>query len=556
MTGNIGWQRILIHYLTRYLANAPAESGGAQCSVQCFETHLSWVIVANGLAYKVKKALRFDFVDFSTLAARRFYCETELRLNRRFAPDLYLSVEAITGSVEEPRIGGNGEAIEYLVKMRAFDQTALWSVRVAKKVLSAAEVDAFARQIACFHETTDRAPLQSGWGSAQTVWKTAEENLGALTKLVRSPQEADIVQKLALWQREQHDCLGRLFDQRREQGFVRQCHGDLHSGNIVTLQDRVAAFDCIEFSEALRWIDVINDLAFISMDLECLGLPGMAARLLDGYLSCTGDYAGLSVLRYYRVERALVRARVGLLQASQVVAGRPAVVPAVAPVTAAGAAIDKADPAQARAFQYLKFSTRAIAQPATAIMIMHGLSGSGKSTFSQCLLELASAVRLRSDVERKRLHAVPAMRRKVVTVGHGMYTAAASEATYARLQVLARQVISAGYPVIIDAAFLRKQQRRAFRLLAAELGVPFFLFDLQASAATLRRRVAAREHVQYESSDADLAVLEHQIGAEEPLARDEGEGVIVFDAEAWFDPAAIKHSCAPVLRALGRFGPC
>ena len=431
------------------LAATGVEGPSAQHPVECFETHLSWVLVAGGFAYKIKKALHFDFVDFSTLAARRFFCEAELQLNRRLAPHLYLSVETITGSVQQPQIGGSGEAIDYLVKMRAFDQAALWSARVAGGLLSAAEVDALARQIADFHHTTDRAPLRSTWANAQTVAKTADENLHALSMLAPSRKIADMVRKLTVWQRNRHAVLGHVFDERREKGFVRECHGDLHAGNVVTLNDQVAAFDCIEFSETLRWIDVINDIAFIDMDIECLGSPAMAARLLDGYLSATGDYSGLSLLRYYRVERALVRARVSLIQAAQHRIEPPA---AALRVEASGTGSP-----MAQALRYLQFSMRAIALPVTAIMITHGLSGSGKSTFSQCWLELTGAIRLRSDVERKRLHAMVDTSRNVVPVEHGLYTIAASGATYAHLQALARQVLSAGYPVIIDAAFLMKQ---------------------------------------------------------------------------------------------------
>lgn len=501
--------------------------------------------MAGGFAYKIKKALRFDFVDFSTLAARRFFCDAELQLNRRLASELYLSVEAITGSVAQPQIGGSGEIIDYLVKMRAFDQAALWTGRVADRSLSAAEVDALAKQIACFHLTTDRAPLYSTWANAQTVKQTADENLSALSKLVHGKKAAGMVEKLVKWQHDRHAALGQLFDQRKERGFVRECHGDLHAGNVMTLNDQVFAFDCIEFSDTLRWIDVMSDIAFINMDLECLGLPALAARLLDGYLSDTGDYAGLAVLRYYRVERALVRARVSLLYAAQ-----HRVAPQLAPAAAQGGGARSTDAASVLALRYLEFSIRAIARPAIAIMITHGLSGSGKSTFSQCLLELTSAIRLRSDIERKRLHGTVGTDRHVAPVERGLYTTAANEATYTHLLALARQVVAAGYPVIIDAAFLKKRQRIAFRLLAAELGVPFFLFDLRAPVDTLRRRLTARQHLQHHASDADLAVLEHQIATGEPLAEEEAEGMIAIDGDARFDPVDVARSCATVLQSL------
>ncbi len=536
----------MIRSLTIGLADVQGGCWSNQYVVECFETHLSWVLVANGFAYKIKKALHFDFVDFSTLASRRFFCEAELQLNRRLAPDLYLSVEAITGSVEQPQIGGRGETIDYLVKMRAFDQAALWSTRVADGSLSAAEVDALAKQIACFHLTTNRSPVHSTWADKQTVAQTANENLSALLKLAPSRKAVGLVHELVKWQHDRHAALGHVFTDRKVRGFVRDCHGDLHAGNVMTLNNQVFAFDCIEFSDTLRWIDVMSDIAFINMDLECLGLPAIAARLLNGYLSDTGDYAGLAVLRYYRVERALVRARVSLLQATQHQAAHQ-----LSPAAAQVGGVRSTGPALALALRYLEFSIREITRPAAAIMITHGLSGSGKSTFSQCLLELTSAICLRSDIERKRLYGLVGTDRNVVPVEHGLYASAASEATYEYLLALARQVIAAGYPVIIDAAFLKKRQRMMFRLLAVELNVPFFLFDLRAPVKSLRRRLTARQHSQHQASDANLEVLEHQIATAEPLTGEEAEVVIVIDGEARIDPVGVALSCATVLQELG-----
>ena len=520
----------------RGLATSCAGEADGRPGVQCFETHLSWVLVAGAFAYKVKKAVRFEFVDFSTLAARRSCCEAELRLNRRLATDLYLAVEPITGSITHPQLGGSSEAIEYVLKMRAFDQSALWTERIADRSLSSIEVDSLARQIAAFHESTDRAGPASAWGSAAIVQQTADDNLKQLLLLQTGAGEADALKRLARWQGDQHTALGSTFDRRKNEGFVRECHGDLHAGNVVTIDGRVAAFDCIEFSDALRWIDVISDIAFIDMDIVCRGMPVLAAQLLDRYLSQTGDYAGLSVLRYYRTQRALVRATVGLLREGQHRS------------TAQDASTG--DPEAGQALRYLRFALHAMKPPVTAIMITHGLSGSGKSTFAQSLLELTGAIRLRSDVERKRLHGVAATAGRVAGVDTGMYAAGSNASTYLHLITLARQVIAAGFAVIVDAAFLGKAQRSAFRALAGELDVPFFLFDLHASPDTLRRRITFREASREDPSDATLAVLEHQFRNREPLADDDTTGTIVIDAEAPLDRRTVAQSCKAVLLAL------
>ncbi|MBC7414961.1 MAG: AAA family ATPase [Herminiimonas sp.] len=527
---------ILIQSLMQALAAAGAHGMVGNPNVRCFETHLSWVLVAGDFAYKLKKAVRLPFVDFSTLAARRFYCDAELRLNRRLAPDLYLAVEPITGSATHPRIGGSGEAIEYVLEMRAFDQSGLWSERIANRSLSPAEIDSLANQLARFHDATDRSAPASAWGSVATVQQTADDNLEQLQLLLDEDGEGGILSQLWTWQRDQHAVLAGVFDRRKQDGFVRECHGDLHAGNVVTIGDRVAAFDCIEFSEAFRWIDVMSDIAFIDMDLRCRGVPAMAARLLDRYLAQTGDYAGLPVYRYYRAQRALVRAKIGFIRNAQHRA------------TAEGAVSGL--PEVEEAAHYLAYAVHAVKPPTVAIMITHGFSGSGKSTFSQSLLELTGAIRLRSDVERKRLHALAATTRHVAQVGAGMYCAVSNEATYLKLQMLARWTIAAGFAVIVDAAFLEKKQRSTFRALAGELGVPFFQFDLRASHDTLRRRITARSASQDEPSDANLAVLAHQLRDHEPLADDEAAGTIVIDAEARLDQDAVAQACKAVLLAL------
>ena len=512
----------------------------AQRSVERFETHLSWILVTGGKAWKFKKALRLDFVDFSTLAARRFYCEQELRLNRRLAPALYLGVDVITGSVTAPVIGGSGEPIEYALRMQAFEQQALWIERVDCGSLSSAEVDALAMQMAAFHQDTDIAPSESDWGSAAAVCAIADDNLATIAGMAGATATAAAIARLAHltnWQQTQQRMLAMIFDQRKVDGFVRECHGDLHCGNIVTLAGVVLAFDCIEFSEPLRWIDVMSDIAFICMDLDFRGLPALAARLLDCYLAQTGDYAGVAVLPYYRTQRALVRAKIACLRADQQ--------PAATPPPIAGAA--------AEAARYLAFAVASTLPRPRALIITHGFSGSGKSTLSQHLLELSGAIRLRSDVERKRMAGHAAGDRMAAPVGEQLYAASASEATYVRLALLARQILDAGLPVIVDAAFLQYAQRKIFKDLAGSLGLPFFIVDLQASPAILQQRIVDRmqlQGAQADASDAGPAVLAHQRVHHDPLGPAEMPDVVVVDANVPLDRAVIARSCAPVLQVL------
>lgn len=501
--------------------------------VRRFDTHISVILVAGADAYKFKKVVHFDFVDFSTLAARCFYCNEEVRLNRRLAPDLYLGVIALTGDPAAPLIDGPGAPLEYAVHMCAFAQQALWSARIGQGLLDAGEIDQLACALALFHRSAAVAPATSGWGTPAALRSIADDNLDLLGRLAATSAEQEAIAALKAWQL---DCQRRLadrFERRRRHGFVRECHGDLHSGNILTVDGRVEVFDCIEFNESLRWIDVINDIAFTSMDLQCCGLPQLAARLLNAYLEASGDYAGLAVLRYYQTELALVRWKIALLRARQLAA-------------------DGADAAReaGQAAGYMAYALRNIAPAPAAVLLMHGYSGSGKSTFARCLVELLGAICVRSDVERKRMHGIEAGCTAAAPLDAALYRPATTAATYARLRKLAADIVRAGLPVIVDATFLHQEQRAPFAALAAELGLPFFIVDIRASEATLRARLAQRARGGGDPSDAGPEVLDHQLALREPLSAAEAPHLLVLDSEAGLDPDAVRRACAPVMAAL------
>lgn len=496
--------------LVRALADTLQQATG---TVACFETHISWILVADGYAWKIKKAVHFDFLDFSSLAARRFYCEEELRLNRRLAPALYLDVQSITGSVDVPELAGAGEPIEYALRMRAFTQASLWSERVENGAITPEEVDQLAQNLACFHQQAPAAPASSQWGSPALLDSGANDILTTLRASFTEAGSARQVAMLSAWHVATHAQLRVAFERRKREGQVREGHGDLHCGNILNLQGQATAFDCIEFNEGLRWIDVLNDLAFVTMDLQVLGQPRLAARLLDRYLAATGDYLDLALLRYYQTLRALVRCKVHVLRLQELGAEEP----------------QRAACLQ-RVQDYLAFAV-GCAQPArAALMITHGFSGSGKSTVAGIAVEACGAVRIRSDVERKRMHGIDAASPAAAAPAGGLYAPAASAATYARLAVLARSIVKAGWPVIVDAAFLQKDQRQAFAALALELGVPFLILDVCADEAILRERLVLRSRRGGDPSDAGEAVLEHQLASHEPLSGEEMPHVARLDS--------------------------
>lgn len=520
-------QAALVTALTRQLG-----AGGQP--VQGFETHISWVLVARGHAYKIKKAVTLDFVDCSTLAARRHFCEEELRLNRRLSPELYLDVVKVTGNAAHPLLdgAGAGDALEYAVHMQAFGQDALWRRRLADGQLSAEEVDALASLLGGFHQQAAAAPVESEWGSPASIGAAAERTIETLAGLAADRSSQQAITRLRVWDAAQRQRLAVTFVKRKGAGMVRECHGDLHAGNILTTARGVEVFDCIEFSEALRWVDVINDLAFIWMDLLFHGRRDLASRLLNGYLTITGDYAGLAVLAYYSVHRALVRCLVLLLRAAQL------------------APSDEADAARCEGLAYLGLAERLAAPGKPAVAITHGCSGSGKTWFSRQAAACAGAVHLRSDIERKRLYGLQAGDRSGALPGSSLYDAEATRRTYARLLALTRTVVQAGMVALVDAAFLAPALRQPFARYADRAGVPFLIFDLRASPTAMAQRLAGRARAVEDASDADAAVLARQLAHAQALSETEMKRTIVVDTGAGLSPADVARLCEPLAAAM------
>ncbi|MBK7473013.1 MAG: phosphotransferase [Betaproteobacteria bacterium] len=305
-------QRPLVESLRTYLATL---HGCAH--VELLETHISFVLVAGDFAYKLKKAVKLPFLDFSTLDARRYYCEQELRLNRRYAPQLYLDVVPVTGSAGNPDVGGAGPAIEYAVWMRAFAQQDLASRVLQRGALSPQHIDALAARVATFHESIARAGVESPFGTPAVIRQDALDNIDEIGRLPGATGATPGLDRLRQWTESESAALAGTFLRRRAGGFVRECHGDLHLDNIALVDGEITPFDGIEFNDELRWIDVMNEIAFLLMDLRYRGRPDLAARFLNAWLEHTGDYPGLAVLRYYVVYRALVRAKVAFLRAAQ-----------------------------------------------------------------------------------------------------------------------------------------------------------------------------------------------------------------------------------------------
>ncbi len=461
-------------------------------AIELIETHISWVILTGQYAYKIKKPVQFDFLDFSTLEKRSFYCEEELRLNRRFATNLYLQVVPITGTVKNAQINGDGEIIDYALQMQQFTASQVLSEMVNQGRLEVEIIDQLADLVANFHHHANVDTTDSCYGSITEIRHWFLGNFANIYPLVENDRFLQQLTELENWGEQELLKNESLIRQRKQQGVIRECHGDLHLGNIAVLDNCVTPFDGIEFNPALRWIDVIDEVAFVMMDLEQHNLKPFAYRFLNRYLHHSGDYHGLNLLRYYLVYRALVRTKVALLrEPSHLYAAKSYA---------------------ALAEKFSRFKT-------PFLLITHGYSGSGKSTFSAKLAETLGMVHLRSDVERQRLF----------SKSKNKYSAEHTPQTYQTLADFAVDILAAGFSVIIDATFLKFEQRALFQTLAATQQVRFVILDFQATEEELSCRIIQRQQLNNDISEATLEVLQQQLKTAQPLTTNEQTHVIQVD---------------------------
>jgi aminoglycoside phosphotransferase family enzyme/predicted kinase len=491
-------------------------------AIRIVETHCAWVLLTGDFAYKVKKPVDFGFLDFSTLEKRHFYCAEEVRLNRRFAPAVYLDVVAVTGRPERPQMAGSGAVIEYAVRMRQFAGDGLLSQLAERKQLNASHIDQLVDQVAGFHESTQRASPDAPYGEPQRIHHWVSENFQHIRPSLKTAGRVAQLDGIQRGVEDERKRIETLLAHRKQDGFIRECHGDLHLGNITLIDGKVTLFDCIEFNPELRWIDAFSDVAFLVMDLDDRQYRNFAFHFLNAYLHRSGDYQGLGVLRYYMVYRALVRAKVAMLRRQQ---------------AARHSALFK--DADAEYSQYMRLAERYLAPDQPALLITCGLSGSGKSTVARQLSETSGIIQIRSDVERKRMSGLDAADKSRSDLNEGLYSASQTEKTYRRLAELAKGVLQAGYSVIVDATFLQRQYRDVFRKLAEKLGVAFTIVHCVATDQELEQRIQAREREGGDPSEATLGVLNAQRKNQQPLGSDEKPYAIRLDSEAINDPNAV-----------------
>ena len=475
------------------------------------ETHCSWVMLAGSTAYKVKKPVQLGFLNYSTLARRYQACRRELEVNRPFAPQLYHDVVAVTQSPEGWRVEGDGKIVDYAVKMTRFEDDLLLSTQLENGQVEVRQMQSLADQIIAYHTAL---PPVTRTGSGPTVASLSRPMLLNFEYLEDhlTSSHVESISKLREWACDQLNALAPQIEQRISGGYIRPCHGDLHLENLIVWHNRFVAFDAIEFNDSFREIDVVNELAFLAMDLEDRGHFEHAHELLNHYFEQTLDYQALPLLRLYQVYRALVRAKVDLIQQLQHTGQER------------GEWSDKGA-------AYLELAKRFAMPEKPRLFMTHGLSGSGKSTFARSWIRKHGGFQLRSDalrrvVEKERLHTqspATSPARDSQEASPARYSQEVSEATYARLTAEAKAILEAGYSVFADATYLKKWQRKMLFDMARELGTHVEVIDFDVSHEILRQRILDRHN---DLSEATTEVLESQIQSQERLTEDEQVAII------------------------------
>ena len=510
-------------------------------AVELIETHISWVLLTGVFAYKIKKPIDLGFVQAATLRQRLHYCHEELRLNRRLAADLYLGVVAVVGSSDQacilaspnPPLGDS--MLEVAVKMRQFAPDQLLSTALAHHphTVGSAALTNLAWTLGRFHRLAPSASPEGPFGMPAQVIEPVMTNLSVLNRLVSDPNQRDQLEQHWRWTEQQQHHLWARFEARHQEGEIRECHGDLHCGNIrLTDQGELEVFDAIDFNPNLRWIDPISEMAFLVMDLQIRHARSLAMTTLNAWLECTGAYAGMDLWRWYHAYRAMVRAKVSALQ------------------------MDQSQPASSiqrlrhDLSLYLQTASDDEAPALAGLVLMHGLSGSGKSTLSAQLCVSLEAIRIRSDRERRRAFEPSATAPALFT--GDPYRAEISRWLFDHhLPKLTERCLMSGFVVIVDATFLRQRERQTMLDLAARHNRPTAIVHCSCTDAIARVRLAQRSQRDDDPSEADIGVRQRQQHWLEPLAAHEHARTVHADASTplWAVERALKQLLHPPFHA-------
>lgn len=490
----------------------PAAYGERTTSVSIVQTHVSFLFLTDTHVYKIKKPVDFGFLNFTTLDRRRFFCEEEVRLNRRLCPDVYLGVVELRESPSGVSFHGSGTVIDYAVRMKRLPGERMLDRLLAEGKVGEEDVRRIARVIGEFHLHAERGREIDGYGGIETIRCNWEENFRQIAPFVSRVLSENDLRLLRRWVERFLGKRPDLFARRVAQGHIRDCDGDIHSENIC-LDDRVYIFDCIEFNARFRCTDTASDIAFLLMDLEFRGRRDLAEILLDEYLAVTDDLELPEVLDFYRVYRACVRGKVESFRLDD---------PQVSE-SDKGAVRESAR----RHFRLVRgFILRRELCP--SLIAFSGLMGTGKSTLAQGLSFQLGLDLVSSDILRKELAGVPATEHRRDAFNEGLYSPEFTRLTYGEMLRRARESLRAGRGVVVDASFSRREDRACFAGLAREMGVPLHFFHAACPETVIMGRLEARTDEPLQVSDGRMELLARQRDDFEPISAGE-EGCLEVD---------------------------
>lgn len=458
------------------------------------ETHISWVLIGDKFAYKIKKAVNFGFLDFEDLQSRKKYCELELKLNKDMGASFYEEVINISGDAQNPLIDDNSAPIEYALKMKKFDTSLELSYLEQKGELSATHILELVQKLVDWHLKAPIITKATGaYGTPKEVEKPVLENFDFILSNIDDKKNIADVNSIAEWAQGIFKANLNLLKQRYNGGMIKNCHGDLHLANVVIYQGQVMPFDCIEFNLEFRYIDVINDLAFLLMDLDAKKQVALSNLALNRYLQLSGDYQALPLLNYYKSYRAMVRAKVNLLDFIH--------------------SQDEAKKQQAKDnfLDYINLAKSYTFTKIPYLVLITGVSGSGKSTLATKIAQASGALHLNSDVVRKKLFGLKEKDSSKSLLGAGIYTKEANIKTYKKLEDISFLALKNGISVILDATFLKRDHRQTFIDIANNLGLNYLLIGFEKNEKLLKARIDERVVNGDSISEADFSVLKKQL---------------------------------------------
>lgn len=470
--------------------------------VTLIQTHSSYVFLTGDYAYKVKKPVDFGFLDYSSLAKRKQFIEEELRLNRRTAPELYLDAVAITQMGDRYRLEGSGKAVEYAVKMRQFEPGALFSDLIQTDQLTPDLMVQLAEQVAQFHRSAASNDGITRFGQVSQIRQAFDENYAQSQPYIGRGQTQKQLSDTQAYSDRIFADWGDRFQARMDQGKVRECHGDLHLGNICLWNGEVRLFDCIEFNESFRFVDVLEDIAFTVMDCDAQGRADLGTVFLNSYLEQTGDWQGVALLPLYLSRQAYVRAKVTSFRSDD-----------------SQLSEEMRKQLQAQASHYYQLAWQYTQLQQGQLILMSGLSGSGKSSVANQFSQMSRAIHIRSDAVRKHLSGIPLEQRG----DSSLYSPEMSQQTYARLEALGLELAGLGHRVILDATYDRYALRESLLASAQAANIPVHILVCEAPMDVLRDRINQRKG---DVSDATIEILERQIANAEPIAPTEPANVL------------------------------